>query len=297
VTDTITEPGLYPDLDFATYLADPVPGGSLSHSGAKTLLNASPAKFAYEREHGRPGKAAFDTGHAAHSQVLGDGMEIAVIPDEILGSNGATSTKAAKEFIADARARGAVPIKSDEAAKVQAMADAIREHPIAGKLLDPSRGQVEQSAFWRDEDAGIWCRARFDYLSERDGRLLIVDYKSCASARPRDFAKAVWNFGYASQGPWYIDGATTLNLGDNPEFLLVAQETEAPYLVNVFELAELALVIGAERNARARALFAECTESGVWPGYEAEVQELDLPTYAIFQHEEDMGRSAEDMVI
>ena len=36
---TVTEPGLYPDIDFAEYLADPVSGGSLSHSGIKTLVN------------------------------------------------------------------------------------------------------------------------------------------------------------------------------------------------------------------------------------------------------------------
>src|SRR6266545_7773779 len=108
VTIEVTEPGIF-DMPFDVYLADPVPGGSLSTSGAKTLLNKCPAIFAYEREHGRPDKAVFDFGHAAHSEILGDGMRIAVIPDELLGSNGATSTKAAKQFIADARADGAVP--------------------------------------------------------------------------------------------------------------------------------------------------------------------------------------------
>ena len=47
---TVTEPGVYA-MPFDVYLADPVPGGSLSTSGAKTLLNACPAIFAYERKH------------------------------------------------------------------------------------------------------------------------------------------------------------------------------------------------------------------------------------------------------
>jgi hypothetical protein len=47
----ITEPGVY-DIAEDHYHADPVPGGSLSNSGAKKLLPPScPAKFAYEREH------------------------------------------------------------------------------------------------------------------------------------------------------------------------------------------------------------------------------------------------------
>lgn len=293
---TIESPGLY-DLPFDEYLADPIPApGSLSHSGAKLIIGKSPALFHYQREHGQPPKAAFDTGHAAHSAVLGDGMQIAVIPDEYLASNGATSTKAAKDFIAEARERGCVPIKSDEAAKVQAMADAIRTHPVAGPLLDPSRGQVEQSAFWRDPDTGIWCRARYDYFTERDGRLLVGDYKSCASAHPRDFAKSVWSYGYASQGAWYLDGARQLELGDDPQFLLVAQETTPPYLVNVFPLSEMALRIGEERNERARRLFAECSESGIWPGYSTDLEPLELPTYALYQHEEDMGRAYDDEI-
>lgn len=276
----IAAPGIY-QISFETYLADPVPGGSLSSSGAKTLVNDCPAVFAYRREHGRPDKAAFDFGKAAHDEVLGDGIPVVVVDADDWRS------KAAREARAEARAVGAAPVLRAEWETVQEMAAALRAHPIAGKLLDPERGAVEQSAFWIDQDSGIWCRARYDYLRQGPGRTLVADYKTTASANPRDFAKSVWNYGYAGQGAWYLDGVHALDLGDNPAFLLVAQERQPPYLVSVFELAGPALKIGAERNRRARALFAECSETGVWPGYSNEVELLDLPVFAERQHEQE----------
>jgi hypothetical protein len=75
----VTEPGVHLDIPHEVYLADPVVGGSLSHSGAKTIVNKTPALFAYERENGRPNKAAFDLGHAAHQIVLGVGPEIVAV--------------------------------------------------------------------------------------------------------------------------------------------------------------------------------------------------------------------------
>jgi len=286
---TITEPGVY-DVPFEQYLADPVPGGSLSTSGAKTLISVCPAAFDYERKHGRPNKLDFDLGHAAHSKVLGDGMEIAVIPDKLLGANGATSTKAAKEFIADARARGAVPIKSDVAAEVDAMATALREHPIAGKLLDPGRGTPEQSLFWTDERTGVWRRARLDSLPHPAlGRMIVVDYKTTDSAKPSAFAKSIARYGYHMQGDAYIDGIKALGLADDVAFLLIAQEKTPPYLISVVEMSAPALRIGRARNQRAIDLFKQCTETNHWPAYVDGIALVDLPIWAEREHEMDLA--------
>jgi hypothetical protein len=285
----ITEPGVY-DLPFDVYLADPVPGGSLSTSGAKTLLNACPAIFDYERTHGRPDKAAFDVGHAAHSEVLGSGVEIAVIPDDTLSANGSTNTKAAQAFIAEARLRGAVPIKSDVAADVKAMAAALRAHPIAGKLLDPDRGTPEQSLFWTDERTGVWRRARLDALPHPAvGRMIIADYKSCVSAHPRACEKAIANYGYNMQGAAYCDAVKAVGLAEDAALLLIFQETSAPYLISVVEMTANNLRIGAERNARAIDIFKRCTETNHWPAYVEGIELVDAPFWAERQHEEEMA--------
>lgn len=289
MTTEITEPGVY-DLPFEDYLSDPIPGGSLSNSGAKTLLNECPAIFAYEREHGRPGKAEFDIGHAAHASVLGDGMEIAVIPDEILGSNGATSTKAAKEFIAEARKRGAVPVKGDVAETVAAMATALREHPVAGQLLHPDRGTPEQSLFWIDRETGVWRRARLDSLPHPAvGRMVFADYKTCDSASRSACENAAARYGYFMQMDGYAEAVKTLGLAEEAVGLLIFQEKRPPHVVSVFQPSAQALRVAHARNRRALEIFKRCTETNTWPGYIEGIEVLDIPVWAERQHEMELA--------
>ncbi len=279
ITVEVTEPGVY-TMPFDVYLADPVPGGSLSTSGAKTLLNTCPAIFAWEREHGRPDKAVFDFGHAAHREILGDGMRIVVVDANDW------RTKAAKEAAAQARAEGATPLLAKDYTRVQEMGAALRAHPLAAKLLDPGRGTPEQSLFWTDERTGVWRRARLDSLPHPGlGRMIVVDYKTCDSAKPADCAKSIWSYGYDMQGDCYLDGIKTLGLAKDAAFLLIFQEKTPPYLITVVEPSASALRIGHERNQRAIDLFKTCTERDEWPGYSDAVELVDVPIWAERQHE------------
>src|SRR5260370_38714386 len=70
------------DMDEATFQGDPVPGGSLSSSGARALLPPScPARFRYDRDH-PVYKDVFDFGSAAHKLALGAGPELALLAYE-----------------------------------------------------------------------------------------------------------------------------------------------------------------------------------------------------------------------
>jgi PDDEXK-like domain of unknown function (DUF3799) len=271
---TITEPGVY-TMDEADYHADPVPGGSLTSSGARKLL-ASPARFDYDREHPPAPTPAMELGTAAHKLVLGTGPPIVTVEADDW------RTKAAKEAAAAAREAGAVPLLTAEHDQVQAMAAALRDHPIAAALFDPEGGDPEQSLFWVDERTGVWMRARLDWLRHTvtGRRLIIGDYKTAASASPEAFAKAVANFGYHQQAPFYCDGAAALGLDPDPGFLFVVQEKTPPYLVAVYELDALATEAGRARNRRAAEMFRDCTEAGVWPGYPGEIGLISLPPWA-----------------
>ncbi|MFJ3258462.1 PD-(D/E)XK nuclease-like domain-containing protein [Streptomyces sp. NPDC086771] len=267
------EPGIYPDLPMETYHAD---RQSLSSSGARKLLPPScPALFRYEQDHPQPPKKTFDIGNAAHRLVLGDGPELVAVeaPD--------WRTKAAREERDEVRAAGGVPLLADEYDQVQAMADAIRRHPVASALFAPDSGRPEVSVFWEDGPTGIRRRARFDWLPHpRSGRLIIPDYKTCRSAEPTALARAVDEYGYHCQDDWYRAAARAAGLADDPAFVFVCQEKTAPYLVTVIELDAAARRIGAAKNRRSIETFARCTETGHWPGYSDDITYLSLPTWA-----------------
>lgn len=267
------EPGLYTDLDETKYHADPIPEGSLSVSGAKKILD-SPARFKHEQEN-RTEKKAFDFGHAAHAKVLGRGLPVAVIPDEFLAKNGATSTTAAKEFIAAARERGDTPLKSDEAAVIDAMAAKLAEHTTASKLL--AAGEAERSMFWRDEETRIMLRGRTDWVTILpNGRPCIVDYKTTArSANPDRFRWEARDFDYHMQDCHYREGLDILT-GDRHAFLFIVQEKTAPYLVSVVELDDDARDVGAQRNRVARRIYLDCRTRDEWPAFPG-ITRINLP--------------------
>lgn len=271
----ITEPGVY-DMPNAVYHADPVPGGSLSSTGARRLIEPScPAKFAWIREHGEEPKAHYDLGHAAHRAVLTEGEVIEVVDAEDW------RTKAAREARDAARVAGKIPLLAKDASVVEAMAAQIREHPIAGRLFAPGSGLAEQSLFWRDKDSGIWRRARLDWLPHVTARrrMVVPDYKSTTAADPESLRASVARWGYHQQAAWYLDGVEALGLspGHKPALVFVFQEKDPPYVVTVVELDMKAHAIGRLRNRRAIDTYVQCTETGRWPGYSDEVVLVDLP--------------------
>ena len=185
----VTEPGIY-DIDVDDYHADPVPGGSLSSSGARKLLPPScPAKFRYEQDNPGPSQARhFDLGHAAHKLVLGVGAPLVVIE----AAN--YKTKAAQEQQKAAHLAGHVPLLTHEHDQVQAMAAAIREHPIAGPLFNPEHGTPEVSLFWHDTPTGVMCRARIDWLPHQiEGRRLVVVNSSRVDGEDVHFETAIYD--------------------------------------------------------------------------------------------------------
>jgi hypothetical protein len=276
IIDEITEPGVYDGLDEAAYHADPVPGGSLSASGAKLLLPPScPALYAWRRDHPKV-SAEFDFGTAAHKFVLGTGPAITVI--DALDWR----TKAAQEARKEARAKGIVPLLVSEFSEIADMARAIEHHPVAGQLFRPDRGIAEQSLFWRDADYGIWRRARLDWiLNPRSigGRFVIADYKTTTDASPAAVRKTVANLNYHMQAAWYTDALEQFyDLG--PAFLFVFQEKTPPYLITIAELDNDAIRAGRARNRDACEIWRDCTQAGVWPGYTDDIELITLPPWA-----------------
>lgn len=270
----ITEPGVY-DMPFDTYLADPVPDGSLSTSGAKTLLTGCPALFAYQRDHGTPTKPAFDFGHAAHTEILGDGIRIVVV-------DGPWTTTAAKRAVAEARESGATPLHAADAAKVRGMGEALRAHPTASRLLDLERGQVEQSGFWVDPESEVWRRFRFDYMRGD----ALIDFKTTDDLSDRALANVIARYGYDQQNAWYCDGAKALGLSSDPRFLFIFQAKTAPYLVRVIELPERWVEIGRDKNRRAVDLYAQCRAANEWPGYSPDIEVLMPPAWVEYEQED-----------
>jgi hypothetical protein len=272
--------GLVSDLDETLYHS--LPG--LSSTGAKKLLK-SPAHYQHYIKHPEEPKAAFDLGSAVHAKVLGVGADIAVYPDEVLASNGAVSTKAAKEFAEQARADGLIPVKRVVANVVNLMVESVLGNDTARALLEG--GHPELSMFATDPETGVDLRGRLDYLGKR-----IADLKTTAGeSSEAGFARQVFNLGYEVQFGHY-EHTYELITGETPPWLFVVVETEAPYLTGVHVMSEDAQRIGRDKARLARERYARARDSGVWGGYEnrngGPIGIIDVPVYAVNDYQDNV---------
>lgn len=270
----ITEPGVY-DMPAEEYFADPVVGGSLTSSGARSLLRTTPARWRYEQSHPTPPTAAMILGTAVHSLTLGAGPKIVEVDATDWRS------KAAQAERDEAASAGNVPLLRADYRRAQDMAGAVHSHPVASALFTADRGRPEQVMVWHDHEFGVWRRSMVDHFPHDDGRRPIeVDLKTTTDASPKALAKTVANFGYHMQAAFYLDGYDALFPGRDPAFLFVFVEKDPPYLVSVVELDGEALEIGRARNREALSLYRDCVCSGDWPGHSPEIELVSLPSWA-----------------
>ena len=185
-------------------------------------------------------------------------------------------TKAGKEW---RESIGTTPIlDQDEARTVRGIRDSIAAHDAAKALLAGCDSEV---ALFAEHRTGLWIKGRVDALKvESDMNSVIVDVKTTsAGADYGTFSRQAASLNYHVSAAWYCHLAG-LNGLPPARFYWIAVETSAPYAVAVYEIHPDALDLGVSAMNDALELIARCEDEGVWPGYGAEVQALNLPAWA-----------------
>ncbi|MFE3196241.1 PD-(D/E)XK nuclease-like domain-containing protein [Nocardia sp. NPDC059240] len=276
MTAALREAGLFAGISAADYHADT---DSLSASGAKLLAARTPFEFWYAQNNPPTRKPEFDLGHATHREILGEGEETEIID----AAN--YNTKPAREARDTAYAAGRVPLLPEQHARVQTMAERVRGHELAGPLL--SSGLAEQSGWWFDEAAGIWCRFRPDWMTWRGEVLYLVDVKTTQDADPAAFERSAVRFGYHQQDPHYVEGAMKTTGAERVSFVFVVVSVKPPHMVNVFYFDDDAIAEGARLNRRARRIFGRCLAADHWPEYPLGPHRMSLPRWHPHEETED----------
>lgn len=259
---------VHPEWSDADYFAHP----GVNHSTLKWLVERTPAHYRYRidnPEHDPTPDMEF--GSAVHSLVLGGPPVVGVAADN-------WRTKAAQQEAKEARAAGGIPLLLKDFRRANACARAVKDHALAAKLLDTA-DHLEVGLVWDDD--GVTCKAKVDGISKRIG----WDLKTTYDASTEAFGRSTAKYGYHSEQAHYLAGIKAC-LGVDAKFLFLVVEKEPPHLVNVIQLEDYAVELGAKRNARALDLYRASMASGEWPGYGSGINEAQLPRWAEYQEEE-----------
>jgi hypothetical protein len=155
--------------------------------------------------------------------------------------------------------------------EIKVMARAVRNHPEANKLL--SGGDAEQSVFWRDEETGVLCRARADYIKPNGNSNILIDVKTCVSAEPEKFAKDLINLGYPLQQAMYMDAFKSTAFA----FICIEKVTNT---VQVYTLDDLFYEAGHFIYRQALEKWAGHLQADHWPVFTGEpIKQLDCPEW------------------
>lgn len=274
----IVKPGLYQNIPDDVYHAgDNTPQPSLSQSLLKLLIPPStPAHFAHRRANPEGPKKTFDIGRAAHTRALGVGEEMAACPVEFLSVDKKMTTKGAREWAAEQRANGRVPLTPGDYDMVAGMAEALVHHDrVADVLTDPTK-QPEVSAYAMHDDTGTWLRGRFDLMGGR-----LWDYKTSVCADPDQFRGRALAYGYHIQDVAYRTLHELINGSDPGPMIFIIQEKTPPYLVSTVELDTEFERLARTQYETALALYVQCTATGVWPGYPDDLVTITPPPWAL----------------
>ena len=138
---------------------------SISSSGLRQIIETCPQKYWFNSPHNpnqppKEQKDTFSIGSAAHDYLLQ--RDEFMLHNFVLPSDFNPYTNAGKALKKEKIDAGFNVIKHDQFEQVKAMVKAIDEHPFAGAAFVD--GVAERSIFWKDEETGVICRCRPDWL-------------------------------------------------------------------------------------------------------------------------------------
>jgi len=282
----IDKPGIYFDIPERDYHADPCPEPSLSNSVAVALVQQSPAHA--HAMHPRLGgvneyesASNLDIGSAIHAGITRTEAALHVINAENY------KTKDAQTQRQQAWEAGKIPLLSHQFEGVKAAIDAGRRQVVVHEVAPDWRaGHGEVTVAWQETIDGFtfWCRARVDWLP-KDGEAVYDLKTTTGTADPDTWTRRLFDGGYDMQAAFYARGLRAVGARKRPAFRFVVLEQKPPHALSVVALDPQAVHMADEKIEAALRLWAECLESGKWPGYPSRICYAEAPPWEATKHE------------
>lgn len=186
-------------------------------------------------------------------------------------------------FETEVEAQGKKAITFSEFKQAQAMADIIRSHPLASRML--VGGQAEMSFFAIDSETGLMTKAKPDYLVKLpDYGIVLVDYKTTGiSMQTRKQSNNAFSLGRHIQAAHHKTVAELASGGEINHVVYITQMQERPHLIRFFRMAPHSIERGLGERRQYLDNMADCYAKSEWPGYPEEIEDYVEPGYLDYE--------------
>jgi hypothetical protein len=251
----------------AEYAAIP----AVNYSSLKHIA-VSPENYRWHLEHPAEQTDSFAFGGAVHCAVLEPDKFDARY--QIYDERRDPRTKAWQEW--QAAHPGVQTLKSHEMERVKRCSDKVLGDPEASNLL--RGGRREEVLTWTDEQTGVPCKGRLDYIRPD----LVLDLKTTSDVpKFETFQRAIFKYGYQVQLSLYHDGAVAARrIGGRRNPWIIAVQTKGPFHVACFELDDEVLQHGRKAYRALLQQLVACQAADHWPGITPNPRLMTLPPWA-----------------
>lgn len=272
---TTVRPGIYlrGDVDYAAIDA-------INFSTLKYMAQ-SPRHYLHALKHGTVETPSMGRGTAGHIAALEPerfALEYAIFDGK------RRAGKAWDEFKADADSRGLRVLKEADLHEAFEIRDAVRADAAASAYL--SNGHAEVTVVWQDEETGLLCKGRVDFLRND---CVVSDLKISADVEPFMFGRSCARLQYHVQAAMYVDGLEAVTKQAHSH-RIIAVESKRPHDVIVYRLGEDVLGPGRDAYRSMLAKVKECRQEKYWPGRSGGLElPFELPPWALGETEDDLA--------
>lgn len=224
-------------------------------------LSKSPAHFKYYLENPEPETPALAFGTAFHTYVL----EPDKFSDEyIIVPSFDARTKEGKAIKAKIIESGKIMLNVKDFERIEAMSASVMNNKYAAALI--SKGEHEQSYFWKDKLTGLNLKCRTDCRTDLKTVSVIADLKTTENAETESFMRACIKYGYDLQAAMYTHGVEMIEKKPH-RFVFIAVEKSPPYACNVLEADDFIIKKGMRDLKDYLYTLADCLKTDNWYGY------------------------------
>jgi hypothetical protein len=141
-------------------------------------------------------------------------------------------------------------------------------------------GLVEHSIVFKDKETGVWIKVRPDAIPTDSADF--GDFKTTTSTDREALERTTAECGYIVQAALAAMASREVLGREMNSFSLIFAEKTPPYCVRVVALKPADIELGERIARRALRTFADCLDSGVWPGpggIQSDAEYIEIPDW------------------